>query len=118
MSVDQSILEKIDALHDVGRDFVERPQLHGASVPYQFDQCEFDHWRLLVNDLLFMIGGCEDLYYQRFSKEVTKPHMRDLEKGLRILAAVRDDVACNPSLWRAGTSGNRSDCGSPSVSYH
>ncbi len=118
MSVDRSVLEKIDVLHDVGRDFIEHPWSHGASVSYLYDPCEFDHWRRLVNDLLFMIGGCDDLYYQRFSKEVTKPHVRDLEKGLRILAAVRDDVACEMTSSRSGISRSRSECGSLSAGYH
>ncbi|MEW6350371.1 MAG: hypothetical protein AB1646_14990 [Thermodesulfobacteriota bacterium] len=118
MTVDRNILEKIDVLYDVGRDFVERPQLHGASVPSMFDPCEFDQWRRLVNDLLFMIGGCDDLYYQRFSTEVTRPHVRDLEQGLRILSAVRDDVVCEVSSPRTGTSLARSDCGRARASYH
>ncbi|MBI4965073.1 MAG: hypothetical protein HY913_17500 [Desulfomonile tiedjei] len=93
MSSDNTIVEKLDALYDMGRDFVERAQTHGFAVEYEFDQCSFDKWRRKVNDLLYTLGGCEDLYYQRFSKEVINPRIRELEEGLRILSAVRDEVA-------------------------
>jgi hypothetical protein len=118
MTSNQNILEQIDVLHDIGRDFVERPHEHGSSVGYLFDRCEFDRWRQLVNDLLFMIRGCEDLYYQRFSKEVTSPHIRDLERGLRILSAVRDDESCSSYAREGAYEGPRSGCKSPSVGYH
>jgi len=114
MNFDDRTIEKIDALHDLGRDFVERPQLHGAVAEFEFDQCSFDRWRRKVNDLLYSIGGCEDLYYQRFSKEVVRPHIRDLEEGLRILSAVRDDI----SSEMARTLRSEQDSGRPSVGYH
>lgn len=114
MQVDSTTVEKLDALQDVGRDFVERAQIHGAAVETEFDRCAFDRWRRRVNDILFSIGGCEDLSYQRFSKEVVRPHVRDLERGLRILSAVRDDV----SSELAREEGRSSDAGRPSASYH
>jgi hypothetical protein len=114
MNFDKATMEKIDTLHDMGRDFVERAQIHGGAVELQFDQCAFDRWRRKVNDLLYTIGGCEDLYYQRFSKEVVRPHVRDLEEGLRILSAVRDDV----SGELAKSDGSRDGSARPSVSYH
>jgi hypothetical protein len=114
MSTDNSILEKIDALYDMGRDFVERAQIHGAAVEYEFDDCAFDRWRRKVNDLLYTLGGCEDLYYQRFSKEVISPRIKELEEGLRILSAVRDEVASS----HAGMQGRREEVGRLSVSYH
>ena len=118
MNSSDNILETIDALHDRGRYFVERPYEHGASVESVFDRCQFDKWRRQVNDLLFMIGGCEDLYYQRFSKEVTRPHIKDLEAGLRILAAVRDDVSCADFSGGYVNPGARPICDSRSASYH
>ncbi len=119
MAFEFTTLERIDALYDAGRDFVENPQLHGASVEYQFDICRFDEWRKKVNDLLYSLGGCEGLYYQRFSKEVTRADARSLEKGLRILAAVRDDFACDVRKQRGaeGAEGQVS-CGHPSASFH
>ena len=93
MAVDHTILEKLDALYDRGRDFVEGQRLHGDAVEYQFDVCAFDGWRRKVNDLLFSLGSCEEINYQRFSKGVTRPVIGDLQKGLRILADVRDDYA-------------------------
>lgn len=114
MNFDKTTVEKIDALHDIGRDFVERAQIHGGAVELDFDQCAFDRWRRKVNDLLYALGGCEDLFYQRFSKEVVRPHVRDLEEGLRILSAVRDDV----SSELARSEGRDHDSGKPSVSYH
>jgi hypothetical protein len=95
MTSENSILEKIDALYDIGRDFVERAQTHGFAVEYEFDVCSFDNWRRKVNDLLYTLGGCEDLYYQRFTKDVIKPRIKELEEGLRILSAVRDEVAAS-----------------------
>jgi len=117
MSADDKTLEKIDGLYDMGRDFVEHPEIHGATIEYQFDECKFDQWRRKVNDLLFSLGGCEDLYYQRFSKDVTRPDMKDLEEGLRILAAARDDIACDAQSRGQSGSGIRGRCGRSSVSY-
>ncbi len=93
MNIGPELLGKIDALHDMAREFVERDQIHGVAVEYEYNACAFDQWRRRVNDLLFSLGGCEDIYYQRFSKEVVQPSIKDLEEGLRILSAVRDDVA-------------------------
>jgi hypothetical protein len=93
MQRDKITIEKLDALQDMGRNFVERNQVHGMAVESQFDACAFDKWRRKVNDVLFSLGGCEDQYFQRFSKEVVRPHIKDLEEGLRILSAVRDDVS-------------------------
>ena len=118
MTSNFNILETLDVLQDIGRDFVERPFEHGASVESAFDRCEFDKWRRKVNDTLFMIGGCDDLYYQRFSKEVTRPHIKDLERGLRIIAAVRDDLACAACQPEAGSPGVVRHCDSRSVSFH
>jgi hypothetical protein len=118
MSFEPDILEKIDTLHDLGRDFVERGQIHGVVVEYEFDVCNFDKWRRKVNDLLFDLGGCEDIYYQRFSKEVTRPILADLEKGLRILNAVRDDVSRAILKERVGTDAAKTDASRPSVSFH
>ncbi len=96
MAFEFNTMEKLDALYDRGREFVESNRVHGAVVEYQFDVCAFDAWRRKVNDLLFSLGSCEDINYQRFSKEVVRPHLNDLEKGLRILADVRDDLAATP----------------------
>ncbi|MGB6064405.1 MAG: hypothetical protein WBG50_06330 [Desulfomonilaceae bacterium] len=93
MNIGPELLGKIDALHDMAREFVERDQIHGIAVEYEYNACVFDQWRRKVNDLLYSLGGCEDIYYQRFSREVVQPRIKDLEEGLRILSAVRDDVA-------------------------
>lgn len=93
MNIGPELLGKIDALHDMAREFVERDQIHGIAVEYEFNACVFDQWRRRVNDLLYSLRGCEDIYYQRFSKDVVQPRVKDLEEGLRILSAVRDDVA-------------------------
>jgi hypothetical protein len=117
MSFDMTPLERIDALYDAGRDFAENPR-RGASIAYQFDRCTFDQWRKKVNDFLYSLGGCDDLYYQRFSKEVTSPDMKNLESGLRILAALRDELGCDlhkrQTVARAGESVS---CGRLSVSH-
>jgi hypothetical protein len=118
MEFNQNILEKIDVLYDLGRDFVERPQVHGSAVEFQFDTCAFDNWRRKVNDLLFGLGGCDDLSYQRFSKEVTTPRLRDLEQGLRILASVRDDVAAALGTQAASAKGRGTYGARRSASYH
>ena len=118
MAFEPNILDKIDALYDMGRDFVERAQVHGVAVEYAFDACQFDQWRRRVNDLLYTLGGCEDLYYQRFSKEVTVPNVKDLEEGLRILSAVRDDVSCAMSKDTTGQPRSETGCARPSVSFH
>jgi hypothetical protein len=117
MSFDPTLLEKIDALYDMGRDFVELPQAHGFAVEYQFDACAFDKWRRQVNDLLYSVGGCDDLYYKRFSKDVVRPDGKALEEGLRILAAIRDDVAVVLRKQGALPSA-RASAGRPSMSYH
>lgn len=104
MAVNNNVLEKLDALYDRGRDFVEGHRLHGGSADYQFDMCAFDGWRRKVNDLLFSLGSCEEINYHKFSKEVTRPDIRDLQKGLRILADVRDEYA-GKSRSRAASSG-------------
>lgn len=110
-----TVLERIDALYDAGRDFVENPQFHGASIEYQFDTCAFDAWRRKVNDLLYSLGGCEDLFYQRFSKDVTRADAKHLHKGLRILAAVRDDLACELHRQHEIEKGGKIvSCGRPS----
>lgn len=93
MKPTRDTLDKFDALETRGREMVERQQVHGAAIESEFDRCRFDDWRREVNDLLFGLEGCDDLYYQRFSSDVTQPVMRDLEEGLRILAAAREDVA-------------------------
>jgi hypothetical protein len=118
MAFDPALLEKIDALYDMGRDFVERPQLHGFAVEYQFDTCAFDQWRRQVNDLLYSLGGCEDIYYQRFSKEVTQPHAKALAEGLRILAAVRDEIESALRSQRALKPDEEIRHERLSVSYH
>jgi hypothetical protein len=118
MSFEPDILDKIDTLYDLGRDFVERGQIHGAAVEYEFDVCGFDKWRRKVNDLLFSLGGCEDIYYQRFSKEVTRPILTDLEKGLRILNAVRDDASRAILKERLGAGVAGAEESRPSVSFH
>jgi hypothetical protein len=92
MTPDLKLLEKLDALYDVGRDMVERAQVHGLTMEYEFDICRYDKWRKSVNDVLYELGGCEDIYYQRFRKNASRATIRDLEEGLRILAAVKDDV--------------------------
>lgn len=104
MDSEYSVLEKLDGLYDQGRDFVENNRVHGAAVEYEFDVCAFDGWRRKVNDLLFSLGGCEEINYQRFSKEVTRPRISDLQKGLRILADVRDDFG-KESYGRAASNG-------------
>jgi len=119
MSFERSTLERIDALYDAGRDFVENPQLHGGAIEYRFDSCRFDAWRRRVNDLLHSLGGCEDMFYQRFSKEVTRPDVRNLEEGLRILAAVRDDLGCElRRQTKPAKVGQKVSCGRLSASYH
>jgi len=118
MRVDMSNLEKTEVLYDMGRDFVERGRVHGAVVETQFDNCSFDKWRKNVNDLLYELGGCEDPYYQRFSKDVRRPIVKDLEEGLRILAAVRDEIACASIRSATSDSKGKSGCGRLSVSYH
>ena len=118
MSFDPNMLEKIDALSDRGRDFVESERIHGSAAEFQFDQCKFDEWRRKVNDQLFALGGCDDLYYQRFSKEVTEPHIKDLEEGLRILSAVRDDVSRAILRETTGKPCPETGCTRPSVGFH
>jgi len=117
MAFDPDVVERLDALYDRGREFIEEPRLHGSSAEYAFEVCSFDDWRRKVNDLLFTLGGCEDLYYQRFSKEVTRPFVRDLEEGLRIISAVRDDIACSLKQSAARGGGGTASCGRPSVSF-
>ncbi len=92
------IAEKIDALYDMGRELVERKQLHGFAVESEFNVCDFDQWRRKVNELLFALGGCEDVHYQRFSKGVINPRVKDLETGLHILAEVRENLAKTPEI--------------------
>lgn len=118
MPFEADTLDRIDALYDMGRDFLESEQVHGAAAEFEFDVCKFDKWRRKVNDLLFSLGGCEDLYYQRFSKEVTKSHIKHLEEGLRILSAVRDDVSSDMRHIAAGAGGDAASHRRPSVSYH
>ncbi|MDQ7785856.1 MAG: hypothetical protein RDU20_23445 [Desulfomonilaceae bacterium] len=118
MAYEINTLDRIDALYDMGRNFVEGEQVHGAAAEFEFDVCKFDQWRRKVNDLLFSLGGCEDLYYQRFSKDVTKPHIRHLEEGLRILSAVRDDVASTTTGQPGTGKGTARGSRRPSVSYH
>jgi hypothetical protein len=103
--------EEFDALSDMGRSLVDRDLLHGMAVESEFDVCAFDRWRRKAVDLLFSHGGCDDLNYQRFSKEVVDPNIRSLEQGLRILAAARDDVE------RLKVPSKRAS-GRASVSYH
>ena len=110
--------EEFDALHDMGRSLVDREQLHGMAVEPEFDVCAFDKWRRKVVDLLFSHGGCDDLYYQRFSKEVVDPNIRSLEQGLRIIAAARDDVERLKVSAERAIAGQRKTSERPSVSYH
>lgn len=117
MNIGPELLGKIDALHDMAREFVERDQIHGVAVEYEFNACVFDQWRRKVNDLLYSLGGCEDIYYQRFSKDVIQPRVKDLEEGLRILSAVRDDVA-RAVQKQAGTLPEEIGTVRLSVSYH
>lgn len=42
MTFEQNILDQIDALHERGRDFVERGQKLRVAVEYAFDVCTFD----------------------------------------------------------------------------
>lgn len=118
MDMNVNIVEKIDALYDIGRDFVERGWIHGSVVENEFNDCSFDKWRKSVNDMLYQIGGCEDPNYQRFSKNVRKANLKHLDEGLRILAAVRDEIAC--SSVRSGDQGakGRASCGRLSPNYY
>lgn len=117
MNIGPELLGRIDALHDMAREFVERDQIHGIAVEYEFNACVFDQWRRRVNDLLYSLGGCDDIYYQRFSKDVVQPHVKDLEEGLRILSAVRDDVARAVHKQRDTVHGG-DGAGRLSVGYH
>jgi hypothetical protein len=117
MTIGPELLGKIDALHDMAREFVERDQIHGVAVEFEFNACVFDQWRRKVNDLLYSLGGCEDIYYQRFSKDVVQPRVKDLEEGLRILSAVRDDVA-RAMQKQTGALHGKDGAGRLSVSYH
>jgi len=92
MNINCDTLELIEALETRGREFMEAEREGRVFVGHQFDVCEFDKWRRKVNDLLYVLEGCEGIHYQRFSKGVTKPHVRDLETGLRALNAARDDI--------------------------
>jgi hypothetical protein len=117
MTIGPELLGKIDALHDMAREFVDRDQIHGVAVEFEFNACVFDQWRRKVNDLLYSLGGCEDIYYQRFSKDVVQPRVKDLEEGLRILSAVRDDVA-RAVHKQTGAYQGKDGAGRLSVSYH
>jgi len=118
MFFEKGSVDEFDALHDMGRSMVDREQLHGMAVEYEFDTCAFDRWRRKVVDLLFSHGGCDDLYYQRFSKEVVDPNIRSLEQGLRILAAARDDVGRLKVSSERAVSGEKKTSERPSVSFH
>jgi hypothetical protein len=118
MTADNKTLERIEALEDLGREMVERDQIHGVTVEYEFDVCRFDEWRRKVVDLLFSLEGCEDIYYQRFSKDVTRPHIKDLERGLRVLAAVRDNVEAQLKSRPSVPPGGATLRSRPSVAYH
>ncbi len=118
MFFEKGSVEEFDALHDMGRSLVDREQLHGMAVEAEFDVCAFDRWRRKVVDLLFSHGGCDDLYYQRFSKEVVDPNIRSLEQGLRILDAARDDVERLKASSERAIPGEDQSSGRPSVSYH
>ena len=118
MAFEINTLDRIDGLYDMGRDFLEGEQVHGAAAEFEFDVCKFDKWRRKVNDLLFSLGGCEDPYYQRFSKDVTEPHIKHLEEGLRILSAVRDEVASLMRKHPVSGEGEGRESGRPSVSYN
>ena len=118
MTSNLNAVEKADALYDIGRDFVERAQIHGSVVENQFDSCSFDKWRKSVNDLLYQIGGCEDPHYQRFSKYVMEPNIKDLQEGLRIHAAIRDEMSCASVRSGAPLSKGKVDCGRLSASYY
>jgi hypothetical protein len=118
MSLGKGSTEEFDALHDMGRSLVDREQLHGMAVESEFDVCAFDQWRRRVADLLFSHGGCDDLYYQRFSKEVVDPNIRSLEQGLRILASARDDVERLKVAAQRTAAGQKKSSERPSVSYH
>ncbi len=118
MSFGKGSLEEFDALYDMGRSLVERQQVHGVAVESEFDTCSFDQWRRKAIDLLFSHGGCDDLYYQRFSQEVVSPDIRSLEKGMRIIAAARDDVESAKFRSAEGASAKKPGFRRPSVSYH
>ena len=118
MTSNLNVAEKADALYDIGRDFVERARVNGSVVENQFDSCSFDKWRKSVNDLLYRIGGCEDPHYQRFSKNVRKPDVKDLQEGLRILASIRDEITCASIRSGSAMSKGKHDCGRLSVSYY
>ena len=118
MTSNHNVVEKADALYDMGRDFVERAQIHGSVVGNQFESCSFDKWRKSVNDLLYQIGGCEDPHYQRFSKNVREANVKDLQEGLRILAAVKDELSCASIRSGATVSKGKVGCGRLSASYY
>lgn len=92
MEGEHTIADKLDALDTFGRELVSGAAVHGEVITHSLDVCAFDRWRRQANDLLYELGGCEDIHYQRFSKGVTKPHVKHLVEGLRILAEVRDYV--------------------------
>ena len=92
MQYEHITTDKLDALDTRGRELVNRAGVHGEVITHDLDICEFDRWRRQANDLLFELGGCEDIHFQRFSKGVTKPHIKHLVEGLRILAEVREDI--------------------------
>lgn len=118
MNINGDVAKKIDALYDIGRDLVERRWLHGSVLENEFDECSFDRWREKVNDMLFEIGGCEDYNYQSFSKNVRKASLMDLDKGLRILAAVRDEIVCSSDRSTYLGMKGKYGCGRLSPSYY
>jgi hypothetical protein len=87
------LIDRLDAVHDMGRDLLERDQEHGMAVNVNFDRCRFDKWRKAANDALFEADGCNGYYYRYFSREVLDPTIKHLELGLNILARMRDRLS-------------------------
>jgi len=84
-------IRQIESFERMGKELC----LHASSSPPDerlVDAAEFHRWRVEVSKLFFLTLGSSNHYYQRFWKTVTRPSLKDVEEGLKVLAMVRHEL--------------------------
>jgi hypothetical protein len=91
MNSELDIIRRIESLERIGNELCPASP---SSVPDEFpiDDREFHRWKVDVCTLLFTSLGSSNYYYQCFWKTVSKPSLRNVLQGLRLLALVRHEL--------------------------
>jgi hypothetical protein len=93
MYTSDELIRIADELYIQGQQLVEESNFHKIPLENQLDGMKFYEWRDQVAEFLCSLNNCNSISCTLFSGVVTRPRVRHLEEGLRILFGVRDELA-------------------------